>query len=157
MAECVKQEEPDNETQADEEVDRLMKAIPSSVFETFRYYDNHDSALSSVLEIAHRNDRFEFNIALGDIDKTGLYLCAKFVESVLITRVGITAVERYNDMPEIKVEVYVRRGEVSTIRMKKWEPYSTGKFHLALTCVKENNSTLILGEMYIPGHMQDIY
>ena len=104
-------------------LDESCTSVPKSVLqldERYKYYANAERFFnnpSSVVKIFHRDDKFEFSVPIGDIQQSGLYLVGEFEEDVLVTRIGLTAVQSFFEKPEVQIDILVRKG--STVSTKE--------------------------------------
>ena len=72
---------------------------------------------ANVTQIFHSPSKFEFDIRVGDVDSHttgGLQLIGEFVESVLITRIGIRAKIQYKCKPTVRVRINIRKGDIAS-------------------------------------------
>ena len=108
-----------------EDYEEIFGRIPEAYFNAHRYLYTNGIEISEgtkeVPLIYHSDDKFEFDLPVSDVDveSIGIQLVAEFSEDVLVTRVGIRGIESYFGRPEVRIAVFVRKGDITTCTAKE--------------------------------------
>ena len=97
------------------------ESIPEEEWDARRYcYINGvdvTDGTADITKIRHSPSKFEFNIYAGDISPhspSRPLLIGEFVDSVLITRIGIRAKVLYRCKPTVRMRVNIRKGDIAS-------------------------------------------
>ena len=66
-----------------------------------------------ITDIKYSREKFEFDLPVGNVTTSGLYLIGQVSDDILITRIGIRTKEHYLGHPEVRIQVLSRKNDVA--------------------------------------------